>query len=46
MDKYGCYEAIHEIEKEIFRLVKNTDRNWLFRKVCICTNCFPIEDII
>ena len=27
MDKYGCYEAIHEIEKEIFGLVKNTARH-------------------
>lgn len=24
MDKYDCFEAIHEIEKEIFSLVKKT----------------------
>ena len=32
MDKYGCYEAIHEIEKEIFSLVKKHSSQLTFRE--------------
>lgn len=32
MDKYGCYEAIHEIEKEIFSLVKKHSSQLTFQE--------------